>query len=144
MSKAYYSQMAMQLFTAGVIDDIALLDNIQFPHWREILARKQAAEQQQMAMQQQMAQPQPQPQQAVPAAPPIPDQQMLEQQMLEQLMLEQQAGAGMDTGVGGLPPELLAMLGAGAVPPPVQAGGSPNEIAQLLAMLQALQQQEGL
>ena len=40
-SKAYFSELAMELFGAGVIDDIALLEQLEFPRWREVLARKQ-------------------------------------------------------------------------------------------------------
>lgn len=40
VSKAYYTDLAVQLFQLGVIDDIALLEILQFPRWREILARK--------------------------------------------------------------------------------------------------------
>lgn len=38
-SKAYYSDLALKLFQMGVIDDIALLDTLQFPRWRETLQR---------------------------------------------------------------------------------------------------------
>ena len=54
-SRVYYSELAMQLFKAGVIDEDALLDTLQFPRWREIIARKraiqQAQEQQQIGTQ---------------------------------------------------------------------------------------------
>ena len=44
-SKAYYGELSMQLFQAGVIDEIALLDTLQYPQWREVLARRKAAAQ---------------------------------------------------------------------------------------------------
>lgn len=44
-SRVYYSELAMQLFGAGVIDEDALLDTLQFPRWREIVARKRAMRQ---------------------------------------------------------------------------------------------------
>ncbi|MGD9643964.1 MAG: hypothetical protein AB7V08_14690 [Elusimicrobiales bacterium] len=40
-SKAFYSDLALKLFQLNVIDEVALLDTLQFPRWREILARKQ-------------------------------------------------------------------------------------------------------
>ena len=61
-SKAYFSELALQLFQAGVIDEIALLEQLEFPRWREVLARKQQQVAQQQAVQQAGAPP--------PGAPP--------------------------------------------------------------------------
>jgi hypothetical protein len=44
-SKAYYSQLATDLFKMNVIDAEALLDTLQFPRWREILMRMRQPQQ---------------------------------------------------------------------------------------------------
>lgn len=88
-SKAYYAEQALQLFQMQVIDDVALLDVLDFPKWRQIHDRmvKVREEQQQAQMQQQQAQ-----QQA-------------------QAQAQQQGGGGM-AGQGQLPvdPEAFAKL----------------------------------
>ncbi len=52
-SKAYFSDLAVRLYQMGVIDEIALLDTLQFPRWREILARRGVPVEQLKAQQQQ-------------------------------------------------------------------------------------------
>jgi hypothetical protein len=129
-SRAYYSELAMQLFQSGVIDDIALLDTLQFPRWREILARRK-----QSAMQQQMQQ----------AGMPPGD-------VPPELLMAIQAAAAQQGGQsqgGSIPPELAAMQGAAQmeVNPYAQLGGSgggsaPSDIGQLAQLIEMLQQQE--
>lgn len=153
MSKAYYSEMAMQLFSAGVIDEIALLDVLQFPHWRTILARKQGLQQQQQAQ----AAPQAAPTGVAPtgAAPPPTGAGGLPPELMAALA---GGGGGVPAGMpAGMPPEMVGQAGQGAIPPellqelmaaqmaaqaapPVDAG-SPNEREQMLALMQMLQQQ---
>lgn len=93
-SRAYYAEMATQLFQAGAIDQEALLEVHKFPRWREVLVRMQTKAQ---AMQQAQA---PAPgSMGMPQGPPdmggiglpqgIPD---------------------MGQGAGAIPPELLDML----------------------------------
>jgi hypothetical protein len=47
-SKAYFSELALQLYQLHVIDEVALLEILEFPRWREVLARKQQAAQPQV------------------------------------------------------------------------------------------------
>lgn len=117
-SKAYYSELAMELFRANVIDDIALLDTLQFPRWREILARKKQMEQQQVV----------QPPGALPGGLPggVP---------------AGEPGAAPPGGAGP-PPELAAMLGAAQAEanPYANIGGTAGDVAQLAKMIRLLQQ----
>lgn len=124
-SRAYYSDMAMALFRLGIIDEIALLDTLQFPGWREILGRKQAvAAQQQAALQQAAAMRQAEQQtQAVPVGEVPPEGQ---RRRVPQ------------------PPEMTAMRGAGALEanPLAGVGGGVGggDIEQLASLINALQQ----
>lgn len=87
-SRAYYGEMAIQLFQQGVIDDEALLDTIQFPQWREILARKRMVEQQMMMAQQGMMPPQEAPMEQGNEMPPDAEMAQLAQ------MIAQMQGQG--------------------------------------------------
>jgi len=123
-SRAYYSELAMQLFQAGIIDDIALLEVVQFPRWREALARKQQAILEQQKMEQQK----------------IEQMQQMEQQMAQQ---QQQAPPVQQEGI---PPELLAMIQSGQLQP-VSEDQVPQEqppqdnITALMQLLSQLEQQ---
>lgn len=123
-SKAYYSEMAMQLFQGGVIDEIALLDTLQFPRWREILARKQQAE-------------------APPPPPPVPG--MPPGGLPPGGLPPGGLPPGVVPGTPPVPPELAAMQQAGAVEanPYAQMGGAGNELEQLAKMIRELQLQGG-
>lgn len=64
-SKAYFTELAVQLYQMHVIDEIALLELLEFPRWREVLERKNQAAAQQGAAQRAAAQ------QALGGAAPI-------------------------------------------------------------------------
>ncbi len=122
-SKAYYSELAMKLYQMNVIDEIALLDTLQFPRWREVLARKNA--------------PPPQSGGTTPPAGVVP---------------EPPGAPASPPFAGGnhappVPPEQVAVQRAGAVEanPFLQIGGAtggstpPEELAELLRLISVMQ-----
>lgn len=125
-SRVYYSELAMQLYQQGIIDDEALLDTLQFPRWREILARKKAAAQQ--------AQAAPQSSPGLPGLPGLPGGVL-------------QPGAAPGSGLGS--PELAGVAGGeqmaqGAQVPFGGGGGSQNaDLAALAMLINQLQQGGG-
>jgi hypothetical protein len=124
-SRAYYSEMAMQLFQMGIIDEIALLEVVQFPRWREALGRKQQA----MMRQQQQQQQQQQPPQEEGPPPEVIEAMTQQQQMQQQQQVPQE---------GGIPPEVIMALmqQQQQQQPAPQAGGNIMALMQLLAQLE--------
>lgn len=115
-SKAYYTDLAVQLFQMGVIDEVALMETLQFPKWREVLARKAAVQAQVQAQAQAQA-----------------------QAMQVQQSAQQQVG-------GPVPPEVEAMRGGAELQRnPMQAayGGAPgiggDEITRLVEALRSVE-----
>lgn len=119
-SKAYYSDLAVKLFQMGVIDEVALLDTLQFPRWREILARKRGGAASQI---QQQGGTLPE----IPNVPPPEGEPGAVPQAPENQAVEQAAGAEANP---------FAQIG-GSAP---EGGG---ELEQLLSLLAQLQEGRG-
>jgi hypothetical protein len=134
-SKAYYGDLAMRLFQLGVIDDVALLDTLQFPGWREILDRmKNNAAALAMARASQA----PPPEGRAPASPG------------GSMSRAPVGGGGASPGAPApaMPPELLALRGAAETEenPYQRIGGAASEEGlspEVLHLLQLLAQMQG-
>ena len=150
-SKVYYAELATQLYDKGIIDEIALLEVLDFPRWRQALERKKRAEQE--AMQQQMQASAMQNNAGggvIPQDTPVNIQSTIPETPVANLINEPvgmpaESVQESDTATTNIPQELLEqlMLSLQGVPrnPSGAATGTAddNELAQLVALVQQLQ-----
>jgi len=150
-SKVYYAELATQLYDRGIIDEIALLEVLDFPRWRQALERRKKAEQE--AMQQQMQASAMQNNAGggvIPQDTPINIQSNIPETPVanpinEPVGMPTESVQESDTATTNIPPELLEQLMLSLQGVPRNPSGAvvgtadDDELMQLVALIQQLQ-----